>query len=69
MINKVGATEFSTVDADLMAAFNVFCGIALSNAQLYDNATQSKKKISTLLEATAMLARTGPFDDIIQAIT
>jgi GAF domain-containing protein len=69
MINKVGGGEFTTEDADLMSAFNVFCGIALSNAQLYDNATQSKKKITTLLEMTMQLAGSDPFDKVLQSLS
>ena len=68
MINKLGAPEFSQTDVDLMSAFNVFCGIALSNAQLYEAATQSKKKMTAMLDIALNLSTTTSFNALITSI-
>ncbi|OHS99654.1 GAF domain containing protein [Tritrichomonas foetus] len=69
MINKLGATEFVQTDVELMSAFNVFCGIALSNAQLYESATQSKKKMTAMLDIALNLSTTTTFNALIGNIT
>ena len=69
MINKIGASEFVQTDVDLMSAFNVFCGIALSNAQLYEAATQSKKKMTAMLDIALNLSTTTTFNALISNIT
>jgi len=56
MINKIGGQYFTQMDEELMAAFNVFCGIALSNAQLYESAKQTQKRMSTMLDITLSLS-------------
>lgn len=68
MINKLGAPEFSQTDVDLMSAFNVFCGIALSNAQLYEAATQSKKKMTAMLDIALNLSTSSSFNALIASI-
>jgi GAF domain-containing protein len=68
MINKIGALEFNDIGIALMSAFNVFCGIVLSNAQLYGSATQSKKVISTLFELVQKLAQSGDFEGMISML-
>lgn len=68
MINKLGTTEFSSTDAELMSAFNVFCGIALSNAQLYEAATKSKKKMTSMLDIALSLSTSPTLDAIMSNI-
>lgn len=69
MINKLNAPEFSNTDVELISAFNVFCGIALSNAQLYESATQSKKKMTAMLDIALNLTNTSTFNALISNIT
>lgn len=69
MINKIGAQEFGQTDVDLMTAFNVFCGIALSNAELYESATQSKKKMQAMLDIALNLSTAPTFNGLITNIT
>jgi GAF domain-containing protein len=68
MINKLGAPQFSTTDVELMTAFNVFCGIALSNAQLFETATQSKKKMTAMLDIALSLSSSTTLDAIVTNI-
>ena len=68
MINKLGAPEFSSTDVELMTAFNVFCGIALSNAQLFEAATQSKKKMTAMLDIALSLSTSMTLDALVTNI-
>ena len=68
MINKLGAGEFSNTDVELMTAFNVFCGIALSNAQLYEAATKSKKKMTAMLDIALSLSTSTTLEELITSI-
>lgn len=68
MINKLGAPEFSATDVELMTAFNVFCGIALSNAQLFESATQSKKKMTAMLDIALSLSTSTTLDALVTNI-
>lgn len=68
MINKLGAPEFSKTDVDLMTAFNVFCGIALSNAQLFEAATQSKKKMTAMLDIALSLSTSVTLNALVTNI-
>lgn len=69
MINKLGGEEFTSTDVQLMSAFNVFCGIALSNAQLYESATRSKKKMGAMLDVALSLTSAQQVNTLIQIIT
>jgi hypothetical protein len=55
MLNKFGGGPFTRTDVELMSAFNVFCGIALSNAQLYEAASKSKQKMTVMLDLALSL--------------
>jgi len=68
MINKLGAPEFSQTDVELMTAFNVFCGIALSNAQLFEAATKSKKKMTAMLDIALSLSTSTTLDALVTNI-
>lgn len=68
MINKLGAPEFSKTDCELMTAFNVFCGIALSNAQLFEAATQSKKKMTAMLDIALSLSTSMTLESLVTNI-
>jgi len=52
MINKLGSNSFSETDIELLSAFNVFCGIAVSNAQLYEEAKLKCTRMSVLLSVS-----------------
>ncbi|KAH0790848.1 GAF domain containing protein [Histomonas meleagridis] len=58
MINKQGKEGvFTANDIDLMKAFNVFCGIALSNANLFDDTNTMKDRVEELLNLTMSMSR------------
>lgn len=58
MINKTGETmQFTPGDVDLMKAFNVFCGIALSNANLFDDTNTMKNRVEGLLNLAMSMSR------------
>ena len=68
MINKFGG-PFDHTDVELMNAFNVFCGIAITNAQLYENATILKKQMSALLNIATSITTVTSLSALIQTIT
>lgn len=65
MINKLDGNEFTKTDIELMSAFNVFCGIALSNAQLYESATITKKKMSAILDIVLNMSSTSTLNQLV----
>ena len=69
MINKLSGTEFTQTDVELMSAFNVFCGIALSNAQLYEQATISKKKMSAMLDIVLSMSSTQTLNQLVSSLS
>jgi GAF domain-containing protein len=68
MINKLGLNEFSQTDVELMTAFNIFCGIALSNAQLFEASTKGQMKMTAMLDIALFLSSSISVDDLITTI-
>eukprot|EP00741_Cyanophora_paradoxa_P016335 tig00020911_g15771.t1 len=50
VINKHGNGVFDNDDMELLRTFSVFCGIALQNARLYDQAVHAQRRSQVLLE-------------------
>lgn len=68
MINKNNGDPFNDIDVELMCAFNVFCGIAITNATLYQRATKEKTKMTSLLKITSSISSTLSVTDMINNI-
>jgi len=70
MINKQGENGmFSSNDIDLMKAFNVFCGIALSNANLFDDTNTTKARVEGLLNLAMAMSREQSLPLILEHIS
>ena len=69
MINKQGDTQvFTAGDVDLMKAFNMFCGIALSNANLFDDTNTMKNRVEGLLNLAMSMSREKTLPLILEHI-
>ena len=70
MINKQGENGvFTANDIDLMKAFNVFCGIALSNANLFDDTNTMKRRVEGLLTLAMSMSREQSIPLILEHIS
>jgi GAF domain-containing protein len=69
MINKQGENGvFTSNDIDLGKAFNVFCGIALSNANLFDDTNTMKNRVEGLLNLAMSMSREQSLPLILEQI-
>ena len=70
MINKQGENGvFTENDVNLMKAFNVFCGIALSNANLFDDTNTMKRRVEGLLNLAMSMSREQSLPLILEHIS
>lgn len=70
MINKQGENGvFTANDIDLGKAFNVFCGIALSNANLFDDTNTMKNRVEGLLNLAMSMSREQSLPIILEHIS
>lgn len=70
MINKtVDPGVFTQSDIDLMKAFNIFCGIALSNANLFDDTNTMKARVEGLLNLAMSMSREQSLPLILENIS
>lgn len=70
MINKQGEKGvFTDNDINLMKAFNVFCGIALSNANLFDDTNTMKRRVEGLLNLAMSMSREQSLPLILEHIS
>lgn len=70
MINKQGEKGiFTDNDINLMKAFNVFCGIALSNANLFDDTNTMKRRVEGLLNLAMLMSREQSLPLILEHIS
>jgi GAF domain-containing protein len=70
MINKQGENGvFTANDIDLGKAFNVFCGIALSNANLFDDTNTMKARVEGLLTLAMSMSREQSLPLILEHIS
>lgn len=69
MINKKNGNSFDDTDVELLSAFNVFCGIALTNATIYQDALKSRKNIDAILNVTISISNSPTFPSLVASIT
>lgn len=55
MINRLDGGEFDDSDIKLMLGFNVFCGISLDNAKLYNASLNLARQLRTFVELSTQL--------------
>ena len=69
MINKKNGQPFNDTDVELIQAFNVFCGIALTNASIYKNALDNKHNMQAILNVLISISNSPTFQALIASIT
>jgi len=58
MINKAGNKEFSKWDTNLIQIFNVFCGISLENARLYNESQDMSSQLKSFFAVSLSINQT-----------
>eukprot|EP00727_Mastigamoeba_balamuthi_P005282 m51a1_g14752 putative 3 5 -cyclic nucleotide phosphodiesterase family protein (1143) ;mRNA; r:320606-325033 len=67
IINKVDGS-FTPEDEELFKAFSIFCGLALTNSNLYSEAREQQRKSSALLEVVMALTSDTQVTPLITTI-
>ncbi|OHS93093.1 3'5'-cyclic nucleotide phosphodiesterase family protein [Tritrichomonas foetus] len=68
MINKNDEMHFNDEDIKMMVAFNVFCGISLDNARLYQTSLDLTRQLRGFVEMSSALNKTKTLNNIIEEI-
>ena len=68
MINKRDDGEFDEDDVKMMMAFNVFCGISLDNARLYEASLDLTRQLRSFVEMSTALNKTMKINDVLEEI-
>ncbi|KAH0794336.1 3'5'-cyclic nucleotide phosphodiesterase family protein [Histomonas meleagridis] len=68
MINKIGPNGFDEDDIKMLMAFNVFCGISLDNAKLYEASLSLTKQVRTFVGLSAVLGHTDNIKNLLYQI-
>jgi putative methionine-R-sulfoxide reductase with GAF domain len=68
MINKIDDGPFIEDDFKMIMAFNVFCGISLDNARLYQASLDLTNQLRTFINMSKALSTTDSPKDIIEEI-
>jgi len=68
MINKIGSDGFNDEDIKMMMAFNVFCGISLDNARLYQASLDLTHQLRSFVELSTALNKTKSISSVIEEI-
>lgn len=68
MINRVDGSAFDEDDIKMMKAFNVFCGISLDNARLYQTSLDLTRQLRGFVEMSSALNKTKTVRDVIEQI-
>ena len=68
MINKREDGAFDEDDVKMMMAFNVFCGISLDNARLYQASLDLTRQLRSFVEMSTALNKTMKINDVLEEI-
>lgn len=68
MINRIDGSAFDAEDIKMMMAFNVFCGISLDNAKLYQTSLDLTRQLRGFVEMSSALNKTKTVRDVIEEI-
>ena len=68
MINKEDGGEFDESDIKMLMAFNVFCGISLDNARLYQASLDLTRQLRGFVEMSSALNKTKTVRDVLTEI-
>ena len=68
MINKIDDKPFNDDDVKMLMAFNVFCGISLDNAKLYNASLDLTRQLRTFVGLSAALGHTDTIRNVLYQI-
>lgn len=68
MINKLDDSYFSDDDIKMMMAFNVFCGISLDNARLYQTSLELTRQLRSFVEMSSAINEAKTVHDVMEEI-
>ena len=68
MINKIDDGPFNEEDLKMLMAFNVFCGISLDNARLYEASLDLTRQLRSFVDMSYALNKTKSVNDVIEEI-
>lgn len=68
MINRIEEGPFNDEDIKMLMAFNVFCGISLDNARLYQVSLDLTKQLRSFFEMSSALNTSRESDEIVEEI-
>lgn len=68
MINKIDGDCFDDEDLKMVVAFNVFCGISLDNARLYQASLDLTRQLRSFVDLSASLNKTKSINEVINEI-
>ena len=68
VINKCGGGTFDEEDCRLLMGFNVFCGISLDNAKLYEASINLAHQVRTFVDASASINQETALRSILMDI-
>ena len=68
MINRIDGSAFDEEDIKMMMAFNVFCGISLDNAKLYQSSLDLTRQLRGFVEMSSALNKTKTVRDVLEEI-
>ena len=67
MINKVNGT-FTQDDEEMMEVFNVFCGLSIENAKLYNASIELTMQLRSILEISQSIAHSTQVTQVLENI-
>ena len=68
MINKIDGSIFNDDDLNMLMAFNVFCGISLHNAKLYNASLDLTRQLRTFVDLSAAIGHTDTIRNVLYQI-
>ncbi|KAK8891910.1 hypothetical protein M9Y10_029132 [Tritrichomonas musculus] len=68
VINKIDGGTFDEGDIKMMMAFNVFCGISLDNAKLYQSSLNLTRQLRGFVEMSSALNKTKNIHAVLEEI-
>jgi putative methionine-R-sulfoxide reductase with GAF domain len=69
MINKRDQIPFDDEDIRIFMAFNVFCGISLDNAKLYQSSLDLARQLRSFVEMSSSLNTANTVQDVLRGIS
>ena len=68
MVNKLDGKPFSQWDAKVIQIFNVFCGISIENARLYNESLGMSQQLQSFFDVTVSLSKKEDVEKVLNDI-